>query len=221
MELAQLNMLNGQLLPVNVHNAHLLQVIKLMKRERFVPKQYKAFAYADVTIPLYAKQTMLTPQVEAKLLQALDVNKQDKVLEIGTGSGYITAILARCADFVYSLEINADMQKFASDNLLQAGINNVQIIAGDGTIATTTPATFNKIFIGGGLVSVPKSILDKLAVGGTLVAIVGTLPVLNAVCINRTKPQEFITRKLFDTVVPYLISTDNTLQLKHEQFNWN
>jgi protein-L-isoaspartate(D-aspartate) O-methyltransferase len=124
-EQARFNMVEQQIRPWNVFDEKILSLLSQIKRENFVTEKYHNLAFSDIEIPLPGEQKMLFPRIEARLLQELQLNKKDKVLEIGTGSGYVTALISKMADFVYSVEINSQNKAFAQNNLTHVGIKNV------------------------------------------------------------------------------------------------
>lgn len=203
-EQARFNMVEQQIRPWNVFDENVMSLLAEVKREEFVSPEYKAIAFSDVEIPLPGGQKMLFPRVEARLLQELNLSKKDKVLEIGTGSGYVTAILAKLADFVYSIDINTVNKEFAISNLTKAGIKNVSVIEGDGLNGLPAKAPFDKILIGGALPAIPQSLKQQLRVGGHLIAITGVKPAMHAVHITKVAENEFIEKQIFETVVDEL-----------------
>lgn len=207
-ELARFNMIEQQVRPWNVFDERVLRLFSEIKREEFVLEEHRNLALSDIEIPLPGAQKMLFPRMEARMLQELQLKKKDKVLEIGTGSGYVTAILAKMSDFVYSLEINHENQKFAINNLIKAGIKNVAIVEIDGMNGYEAKAQFDKIFIGGSVQEVNIVIKKQLKVGGRLVAIVGDAPIMHAVLIEKISDTEYKQTKLFETYVDQLISTN-------------
>lgn len=213
-EQARFNLVEQQIRPWNVFDENILDLISQIKRENFVTAQYRDLALSDIEIPLPGEQKMLCPKIEARLLQGLNLTKKDKVLEIGTGSGYVTALLAKLADFVYSIEINATNKKFAGHNLTKAGIKNVSIIEGDGINGLPPKAPFDKIYVGGSLPEINDNLKDQLKVGGRLVGIIGKTPVMHAVVLEKTSENEFKQTQLFETVVDELIN----LNLKDFKF---
>lgn len=198
-ELARFNMVEQQIRPWNVFDENVLSLLKTLPRENFVQEQYKTLAFSDVEIPLPGNQKMLFPRIEARLLQELDLKPTDKVLEIGTGSGYVTTILAKLTDFVYSMEVNEINRLFAIDNLTKAGIKNVSVISGDGQFGLPSKATFDKIFVGCGMSEVSDELKSQLAVGGKLIAIVGNDYIMEAILITHESQGKFIEQKLFET----------------------
>lgn len=213
MEQARFNMVEQQIRPCDIQDDVLRELLFKLKREKFAPEQYKKLAFSDLEIPLPGGQKMLLPRIEAMLLQQLKLSKTDKVLEIGTGSGYVTALLAKQTDFVYSVEVEEQNKQLATYNLTYAGINNVSVIHANAINGLADKAPFDKIFIGGGLLSIPNSIKSQLKIGGKLVGIVGTRPIMHAVLVERIAESQYTEKKLFETDVDYLIS-ENVEQFK-------
>lgn len=214
LEQARLNMVEQQIRPWDVFNPEILNIFLTLKRENFVPDAYKNIAFSDVEVPLPGSQKMLYPRVEARLLQELNLNKQDKVLEIGTGSGYVTAALARLSGFVHSIEIDDNNRKLAVRNLTENGITNVSVTAGSGIDGMPAKAPYDKIFVGGALIEIPDSLKKQLKIGGRLVGFVGRKPVVHAIMLEKISEDKFQQKQLFETDVDYLIGEHT------EQFNF-
>ncbi len=205
-ELARFNMIEQQIRPWNMFDEKVLGLLSSIKREEFVEQPLRNLALSDIELPLPGEQKMLFPRIEARLLQELKLRKKDKVLEVGTGSGYVTALLAKLADFVYSLEINAQNKQFAIDNLTRAGIKNVSIIEADGMIGLENKAPFDKIFVGGAMAEISHELKKQLKVGGILVGIEGIAPIMHAVVIEKISDNEYKQTQLFETFVTPLSS---------------
>lgn len=205
-ELARFNMVEQQIRPWNVFDEKILKLLGTVKREEFVQEQYRNLALSDVELPLPNGQKMLFPRMEARLLQELTLNKKDKVLEIGTGSGYVTALLAKLTDFVYSVEVDSLNKQFAIDNLVKAGIKNVSVIEADGINGLENKAPFDKIIVSGGVAHINDQLKKQLRVGGRMVAIVGKQPIMHATLIEKVGENEYKETKLFETSVDTLIS---------------
>lgn len=203
-ELARFNMIEQQIRPCDVHDQKVLDSLLKLKREKFAPQEYQALAFSDLGIPLPGGQTMLSPRVEALLLEALQIEKSNKVLEIGAGSGYVTALLAKLADFVYTIEIDEQNKQLAAQNLTYAGISNVSVILGNGLNGLPGKAPFDRIFIGGAMLTIPEKLKAQLRVGGKLVGFVGDRPVLHAVLIERIGENQYSEKQLFETDIDYL-----------------
>jgi len=209
-EKARFNMIQQQIRTWDVLDPSVLSLLSVVKREDFVPVAHRDLAFADVEIPLKDNaapgQTMLAPRVEARLLQELAVKNTDKVLEIGTGSGYMAALLAAKAEFVYSVEIDPELVDLARANLQKAGVANVSVDLGDAAGGWDLYAPYDVIVVSASLPVLPESLLRQLKVGGRLVAIVGEKPTMEAQLVKRTDENAFSTVNLFETVVAPLVN---------------
>jgi protein-L-isoaspartate(D-aspartate) O-methyltransferase len=215
-EQARFNMIEQQIRPWEVLDSQVLSLLAVVKREDFVPSAKKALAFADMEIPLSSKpgQCMLAPKVEARILQDLAVQKHEKVLEIGAGSGYMAALLAHRAQQVITLEIDADLAQLARDNLKKAGIYNAEVRTGDGAanlgqaVSGSDPLSgpFDVIVLSGSVADVPPVLLAMLKPGGRLSAIVGFEPMMRATLVTRAGDTAFRTTQAWDTVAPRLLN---------------
>lgn len=207
---ARFNMIEQQVRPWEVLDPAVLALLDSVKREHFVPAAQKALAYVDMELPLGqgADQVMLAPRVQARLVQDLAVRPTDKVLEIGTGSGFTTALLASLAQRVVSLEIDDATARTARTHLQQAGITNAEVRVADATAngfaACALEGPWDVILIAGSVAEAPTALLNLLAPGGRLAAIVGHEPVMRASFITRTGDAAFSTTQPWDTVAPRL-----------------
>ncbi|MEO5606194.1 MAG: protein-L-isoaspartate O-methyltransferase [Polaromonas sp.] len=217
-EQARFNMIEQQIRPWEVLDDQVLSLLAVIRREEFVPPACKALAFVDMQIPLPPQhnpsQCMLEPKVEARILQDLCVQKHEKVLEIGTGSGYMTALLAHRAQQVISLEIEPALVETARKNLQKAGIYNAEVRLADGAanlaeaVSDNGPlrGPFDVIVLSGSVAEVPPSLLDQLKVGGRLCAIVGFEPMMRATLITRVDQNAWRTSQAWDTVAPRLLN---------------
>ncbi|UUZ67413.1 protein-L-isoaspartate O-methyltransferase [Polaromonas sp. P2-4] len=215
-EQARFNMIEQQIRPWEVLDNQVLSLLAVVKREDFVPPAYKALAFVDMEIPLTPaaaaqqnpSQCMLAPKVEARILQDLAVQKHEKVLEIGTGSGYMAALLAHRAQQVISLEIDPALAQTARDTLQKAGIYNAEVRTADGAAAQSEPLNgpFDVIVLSGSVAEVPASLRSLLKVGGRLSAIVGFEPVMRATLVTRVAEDAWRTTQAWDTVAPRLLN---------------
>jgi protein-L-isoaspartate(D-aspartate) O-methyltransferase len=208
-ERARFNMIEQQIRPWNVLDQEVLDLLEVVRREEFVPPAWRAMAFTDMEIPLAVGgratgETMLAPKVEARLLQELAVRKTESVLEIGTGSGYMAALLAHRGRHVDTLEIDADLARFAADNLARAGIGNVSVRHADGSDPTANLPQYDVIVLSGSVAAVPEFLLARLNPGGRMAAIVGELPVMQARLLTRGPGAGVGSRTLFETVAPPL-----------------
>ncbi len=212
LEQARFKMIEQQIRPWNVLDLSILDLLSAVRREDFVPLAHKALAFVDMKIALLAPteealqrgHCMLEPKVEARMLQDLHVRPQDKVLEIGAGSGYMAALLAHRAQRVITMEIKPELARLARENLQRAGIGNVEVREADGARGMPAEAPFDVIVLSGSVAEVPNALLQQLKIGGRLGAIVGFEPVMRATFITRTGDASFTTDKPWDTVAPRL-----------------
>jgi protein-L-isoaspartate(D-aspartate) O-methyltransferase len=201
---AKFNMIEQQLRPWEVLDGKVLSAINQINREDFVPDRYKGLSYADCQIPLSKAAAMFPPTVEGRLLQALLINPEDHILEIGTGSGYITACLATLGKQVLSLDIDSDTQQTAAAVLEKLSINNVSLEHSNAFECTYEQA-FNVIAVTGSVTSVPDNLKQALSLCGRLFIIVGESPAMQALLITRVSNNEWTTESLFETDLPALI----------------
>jgi protein-L-isoaspartate(D-aspartate) O-methyltransferase len=206
LEQARFNMIEQQIRPWNVLDADVLELLAVVKREDFVPLAHKALAFMDMEIPLGQGQVMLAPRVEARMLQDAAVQKHEKVLEIGAGSGYMAALLAHRAQRVVSLEINPELAQMARANLQKAGIHNVEVRQFDGSKGVSPDGPFDVIMLSGSVAEVPQALLAQLKVGGRLIGIVGEEPTMRLHIVTRISDAEFKTTTPWDTVAPRLLN---------------
>ena len=209
-EQARFNMVEQQIRPWDVLEPEILELFSVVKREDFVPEHYRELAFADVEIPLKPcqrpGQCLLIPGVEARMLQALNVKTTDKVLEVGTGSGYMAALLAARAEFVYSVEIDPGLVNVARDNLQRAGVANVSVDLGDAASGWDLYAPYDVIVVSGSLPTLPETLLRQLRVGGRLIAIVGEMYPMEVRRVKRTQENTFSSESLFETMAAPLFN---------------
>lgn len=202
----RLNMIEQQIRTWNVLNQDVLDLLVVVKREAFVPAAYKALAFFDTEIPLPCGENMLTPKMEARILQEVAPQKHENVLEIGTGSGYMAALLSYKARHVTSIEIEPELKALADKNLSDYGITNVTALLGDGAQGWTgtsseggDTASYDVIVISGSLPVLPDAFLKKIKVGGRIFAIIGEAPMMSGQITTRMSDTAYSTVKLFET----------------------
>ena len=203
---ARFNMIEQQIRPWEVLDPQVLELLSVVQRENFAPLAHKALAFVDMEIPLGSapNQVMLAPRVQARMLQDLAVKKTDKVLDIGTGSGFMAALLAHQAAQVLSLEIDATLAAQAQANLQKAGVSNVTVRTADGNQGAAADGPFDVIVLSGSVAEVPAVLLQQLAMGGRLAAIVGDEPMMRATVITRTSESNWTTTEPWDCNAPRL-----------------
>ncbi len=205
-EQARFNMIEQQIRPWEVLDQHVLQLLALVQREQFLPAAHRALAFVDMEIPLPCGQAMLAPKVEARILQDLALQKSEKVLEVGAGSGHMAALLARRAQSVLTLDIHEELADMARSNLHHAGIHNAQVRHADGNQGAADDGPFDVIVLSGSVAQAPKDLLGQLKVGGRLSAILGDEPVMRATIWYRTGETSFEAKQRWDTVAPRLLN---------------
>ncbi len=203
-EQARFNMIEQQIRPWDVLDQQVLDLLFVVKREDFTPPTYKSLAFADMEIPIGHGQVMLAPKIEARLLQELAVRKPDRVLEIGTGSGYLAALLGARAQQVTTLEMVPELAEIARLNLAHAGIDNVAVETANGAQGWSRGAPYDVIVLSGSVPRLPNEILAQLNVGGRLAAVVGEAPAMTAQLTTCTAEGVYSTVNLFETVIPAL-----------------
>jgi protein-L-isoaspartate(D-aspartate) O-methyltransferase len=204
-EQARFNMIEQQIRTWEVLDQDILSLLSIVKREDFVPPAYRSMAFVDTEVPLPKGQSMLAPKVEARLLQELGVQRHERVLEVGSGSGYMAALLAHKAQHVTTVEIDPDLAGFATENLKRAWVMNATVLNADASKALPVDGPFDVIVLSGSVAEVPRSLLGQLKPGGRLTAIVGQLPIMQAVLVTRGRESGFASVELFDTVAPRLV----------------
>ena len=209
---ARYNMIEQQIRPWNVLDLGVLELLAVVRREEFVPAAYRSMAFMDIEIPLLGNDaeeavrqgfSMLQPRVEARILQDMQIQPTDRVLEIGSGSGYMAALLAYRAERVVSLEINPTLANMAHDNLRNAGVANADVRQADGARDPIPDGPFDVIVLSGSVAEVPAHLLALLREGGRLGAIVGGEPVMRFTMTTRTGDR-FVTTTPWDTIAPRL-----------------
>jgi protein-L-isoaspartate(D-aspartate) O-methyltransferase len=213
-EKARHNMIEQQIRPWDVIDQRVLDLLQRIPREDFVLPEYRSLAFTDMELPIGHNEVMMEPKLEARMLQTLAIKPDDKVLEIGTGSGYVTAMLAALAAKVVSVEIEPALLQQAERNLATKGIGNVTLQQGDASSGWQDGQPFNAIVVTGSLPVLPKALKENLQVGGRLFAVVGTAPAMTALLVTRINSNEWREEPLFETVVPPLRYSQTTEQFE-------
>lgn len=198
-EQARHNMIQQQIRPWDVLDPRVLQLLQEVPRELFVPPAYRHLAFVDMSIPLGHGEVMMAPRLEARLLQSLEISPADRVLEVGTGSGYFTALLSRLAAEVFSVDIEAVFVAAAREKLAGHGMSNVTVETGDGARAWDRHGPYDVIILTGSVPVIPEGHRQALAVGGRLCAVVGTAPVMEATVLRRNSAAGWQATGLFET----------------------
>jgi len=200
MELARFNMVEQQIRPWEVLDANVLDLLKKVKREHFVPVDKQSLAFMDIEIPLGHGVAMWSPKLEARALQSLKLKLTDRVLEVGTGSGFLTALLSRMAEHVTSVELVQELSAGAARSLAAHHYDNVTLEVGDASRGWGS-GKFDAIVLTGSVPLPPESFYEMLNVGGRLFAIVGDAPAMHATLVTCVAPGVYETHSLFETSV--------------------
>jgi len=205
-DIARFNMVEQQIRTWQVLDLRVLALLSRLDRHVFVPPAYQALAYSDTELPLAHGECMLAPRVDARLLQDLQLQPHEHVLEIGTGSGYLTALLAMSCAHVTSLECHPDFIAPAQQRLSQCGIRNVELLHSEGIPSQSTVQTYDAIVLGGSVASVPVALLAMLKPGGRLLAVIGEEPMMCATRVVRQAGDQGQghSQALWDVVTPRL-----------------
>lgn len=205
-EQARINMINQQCRAWGVLNQPILDLLSVVPREHFVPHTYQSLAFADTPIPLSHGQFMLVPKEEARIIDVLSLQSNERILEIGTGSGYFTALLAHCGKHVESVDIFEDFIEEASQKLAALNIHNVMLNTADAAAGYKKNVQYDVIVITGSLPYLPKSFIHQVSVGGRLFAFIGKAPLMQAVLMTHVAHEEWRTEVLFESYVTPLIN---------------
>jgi len=204
-EQARFNMIEQQIRTWDVLDQTVLDVMNTVPREQFVPENCRALAFADTSIPLGHDQVMMAPKLEGRVLQALAIKPGDAVLEIGTGSGYLTACLAKLGKHVTSIDIVPDFTTAAAAKLETLGISNVTLETADAAEGIESDQRYDAIAVTGSLPLLQQQFQNNLAVGGRLFIITGSLPIMEANLITRVDENNWSTECLLETCMPPLL----------------
>ena len=203
LELARFNMIEQQIRPWNVPDDRVLEQMQSVPREQFVPAKYRNLAFADTELPIGEGQRTLAPKVEAHMLQALNIKPEERVLEVGTGCGYLTACLAKLAATVISVDIHAPLTALATEHLQQQGITNAELRTADALAAPTNGGPFDIIAVGGSIPTIEqvRVLKEQLRVGGRMIVFVGEAPLMEMMLITRSSENNFQAKVLMEIEV--------------------
>lgn len=203
-EQARFNMVEQQIRPWEVLDGRVLELLETIQREDFVPVRYRKLAFADIAVPLECGQTMMRPKIEARLLQALDIQPDETVLEIGTGSGFVTACLAALAKRVVSVEIHEELHREAAVKLADKGVANAELFIGDVMGDWQPEQAHDVVVVTGSVADVPEQFLGWVNPGGRMFVVRGHSPAMEALLMTRIGVTEWTVESLFETDLPAL-----------------
>ena len=214
LEQARNNMVEQQIRTWEVLDQDVLDLLYVVPREEFVPPEHQALAFSDLQIPLGEGERMWDPKLEARVLQELQLKKTDLVLEVGTGSGYLTALLMHRAAHVHSVEAKPRLAELGRRNLERHGADNVSLETGDAARGWPARAPYDAIVLTGSTPLLPRALFEQLAVGGRLFAVVGEPPVMTARLVTCTAPGAWRTTELFETVIDPLVNAEQRARFR-------
>ena len=209
MDKARFNMAEQQIRPWDVTDEQVLETLQEVPRAKYVPREYRGVAFADLEIPLPNGQSMMPPRLEARMLQALAIKPSDHILEIGTGSGFITACLAKLGNSVNSYEIDTTLASQAQEKLTTMGINNVHLHTADAMAVDFGEQKYDVIAVTGSMPRYDERLQALLAPGGRMFVVVGQSPVMNALLVTRDDDGSCHQQSLFETELPSLQNTQS------------
>jgi protein-L-isoaspartate(D-aspartate) O-methyltransferase len=213
-ERARFNMVEQQIRPWEVLDSRVLDMLESMHREDFVPVRYRKLAFADIAVPIGHGQFMMRPKIEGRMLQALDLREDETVLEIGTGSGFITACLARLAKHVVSVEIFEELHLEALESLKDHRINNAEVLLGDAMSGWQPEQAHDVVVVTGSVVTVPEQFQGWVNPGGRLFVVTGDSPVMEARLLTRLDATQWREESLFETDLPRLLNAEPPVEFQ-------
>jgi protein-L-isoaspartate(D-aspartate) O-methyltransferase len=213
-EQARFNMVEQQIRPWEVLDSRVLSLLETVHREDFVPVRYRKLAFADLAIPLDCHQVMMRPKIEARMLQAIELAEDETVLEIGTGSGFVTACLARLARRVVSVEIFPELQEAAAVKLKDKGVGNIELFVGDVMGGWQPEQAHDVVVVTGSVPQVPEQFLGWVNPGGRLFVVTGDSPAMEARVLTRLDVTEWSQESLFETDLPRLVHAEQAPQFE-------
>ncbi len=217
-ETARHNMIEQQIRPWNVIDPTALDALDAIPRENYVAQNMEKSAFSDVELPIGCNQVMLSPKIEARILQSVQIQKTDNVLEVGTGSGYMTALLAHLAEKVCTVEIHDELSQQAQEKLKTEGFDNITFIIDDAMknfndnpeLSIAQHAPYDVVILTGSVPQLADHFKQALKVDGRLFAVIGTAPVMEATLISRVSDDQFSHEVLFETEIPGL---ENSIEM--------
>jgi protein-L-isoaspartate(D-aspartate) O-methyltransferase len=208
-EQARFNMIEQQIRPWNVLDLGVLELLTIVKREKFLPENQRSLAFMDTELPLADGSLMLSPKMEARIVQEVAIKKHENVLVVGAGTGYLSALLAFHARHVSCVESSAAVFASAQQTLQREGVANVSIIQGDASKGWSADAPYDVIVMSGSLQVLPESLKQQLKTGGRLFVIIGSAPIMTAYLYTRLSETEFESKSLFDTSIASIPSAEH------------
>jgi protein-L-isoaspartate(D-aspartate) O-methyltransferase len=209
LEQARTNMVEQQIRTWEVLDQDVLDLLYVVPREQFVPEKHRALAFSDMEIPIGEGERMWQPKLEARVLQELSMRRTDRVLEVGTGSGYFAALVSHRAAHVFSVELKPELAQFGRANLARHGADNITLETGDAARGWPAHAPYDVVVLTGSTPTLPRGVVEQLAPGGRLFAVVGEPPAMTARLVVATAPGAWHSTDLFETVIAPLVNAEH------------
>ncbi|MBL1140679.1 MAG: protein-L-isoaspartate O-methyltransferase [Proteobacteria bacterium] len=207
-EQARSNMIEQQIRPWEVLDLDVLGLLNEIHREDFIPDNYRELAFADINIPIGHDQATMTPKVEARLLQSLKLKSNETVLEIGTGCGYLTTLMAKSAKQVVSIDIYPDFITSANDKIIKTGLTNIELESADVYSLLEQKDKYDVLVLTASLPKMDERFLNLLNDNGRLFAIIGDSPAMEACVVSKQNSSDYTIESIFDTELPALIGSE-------------
>jgi len=209
---ARKNVIEQQIRPWGGLNVRANQALSDIPRENFVPEEYLSLVFADIEVPLVGGAKMFSPKIEGRILDSLDIQGHETVLEIGTGSGYFTSVLAKLSQSVVTIELDDQLSEFAQNKVKELNLNNISFIKDDALAYNFDNERYDAIVIGCALPNKNENFFRLLKPGGKLFMVVGAINQMQATLVQRTNENEWQSKSLFETHLDYMKGTEPSVK---------
>ena len=209
---ARKNVIEQQIRPWGGLNVRANQALSDIPRENFVPEEYLSLVFADIEVPLVDGAKMFSPKIEGRILDSLDIQGHETVLEIGTGSGYFTSVLAKLSQSVVTIELDEQLSELAQNKVKELNLNNITFINDDALAYNFDNEQYDTIVIGCSLPNKNENFFRLLKPGGKLFMVVGAINQMQATLVQRTNENEWLSKSLFETHLDYMKGTEPSVK---------
>ncbi len=209
---ARKNVIEQQIRPWGGLNVRANQALSDIPRENFVPEEYLSLVFADIEVPLIGGAKMFSPKIEGRILDSLDIQGHETVLEVGTGSGYFTSVLAKLSHLVVTMELDEQLSESAQNKAKELNLNNINFINDDALAYNFDNEQYDTIVIGCALPNKNENFFRLLKPGGKLFMVVGAVNQMRAIIVIRTSEKEWQSKSLFETHLDYMIGTEPSVK---------
>ena len=209
---ARKNVIEQQIRPWGGLNVRANQALSDIPRENFVPEEYLSLVFADIEVPLVGGAKMFSPKIEGRILDSLDIQGHETVLEIGTGSGYFTSVLAKLSQSVVTIELDEQLSESAQNKIKELNLNNITFINDDALAYNFDNEQYDTIVVGGALPNKNENFFHLLKPGGKLFMVVGAINQMQATLVQRTSENDWQSKSLFETHLDYMKGTEPSVK---------